>query len=81
MPIVQFVCQLCDIVIRYTTNEQLLYEERTGAKFQNDISKTEGLVRLYRGGHSQIASARHTDHHILYIYIYFIGSLMFPFGC
>ena len=29
------------------TNEQLLSEKKTGAKFQIDISKTEGLVCIY----------------------------------
>ena len=28
-------------------NEQLLEEKRTYAKFQTNISKTEGLVRVY----------------------------------
>ena len=29
------------------TNEQLLSEERIGAKFQNDSLRTEGLVCIY----------------------------------
>ena len=29
------------------TNEQLLDEKRTGIKFQIDISKIEGLYRIY----------------------------------
>ena len=32
------------------TNEQLLCKKKTCSKFQIDISKTEGLVRIYTDG-------------------------------
>ncbi len=50
-------CSVCMAAICYSdpisavpTNEQLLCEKSTGAKFQIDISKTEGLVRVYTDG-------------------------------
>ena len=47
-----FDCSFCLTAIDYSglisavpTNDQYLSEERTGAKFQNDSLKTEGVVR------------------------------------
>ncbi len=38
------------------TNEQLLGEKRTCAKFQINISRSEGLIRVYTDGHDTIDS-------------------------
>ena len=47
-------CLVCMAVICYSgpisavpTNEQLLCEKRTGAKFHTDSLKTEGLICIY----------------------------------
>ena len=50
-------CSVCMAAICYSgpisavpTNEQLLGKKKTCSKFQIDISKTEGLVRVYTDG-------------------------------
>ena len=62
------------------TNEQRLGEKRTCAKFQIDISKTEGLVRIYADEQTDMAKSNQLVTLITYIHIYFVGS-PFPFGC
>ena len=57
------------------TNEQLLGEKRTWGRFQSDIPKIEGLVRIYHiqtDGWTgrQTDSARHVDQ--LYIHIVYV---------
>ena len=59
-------CSVCMAATCYSgpisvvpTNEQLLCEERTGAKFQIDSIKTEGLVCIYTDGQTE----RQTDGH------------------
>ena len=59
-----------------TTNE-LLSEKRTGEEFQIDTSKTEKLVCIQTDGHGFFDLARQPYH----LYIHFIGSLTFLFGC
>ena len=63
-------------------NEQLLVEKRTGAKFQIDISKTEGLglVRMYTDRQTDIAKSAQVATLIVYICIYFIRSPTFSSG-
>ena len=59
-------CSVCMATICYSgpisavpTNEQLLSEKRTGAKFQIDSLKTEGLICIYTDRRTN----RQTDGH------------------
>ena len=44
-----------------TTNEQLLMEKSMYSKFQNDISKTEGLVRVHTDRQTERAISTSTQ--------------------
>ena len=53
-------------------NERFFAAKSTFAKFQCDISNTEGLVRVYT--ENRLSSVNH-------LYVHFIWSTMFPSGC
>ena len=91
-------CSICMAAICYSgpisavpINEQLLCWKRTGAKFQIDISKTEGLVRVYTDGQTDMAKSTQLVTVIIYLYtLYglrrllwditnFVAKLIYPF--
>ena len=63
------------------TNKHLLGEKRTSAKLQSDISKSEGLVRVYTDGQTNMGKSAQLVTLIIYICIYFIGFPKYSFGC
>ena len=82
-------CSACMAAICYRdpisavpTNEQLLSEERIGAKFQIDSLKTEGLVRVYTDRRTDIAKSTQL---IMLSFIQYLSSFIesstFPSGC
>ena len=50
-------------------NDQLFGERKICAKFQIDISKTEGLVRVYTDGQTNMAKSTQLVMLIIYVYI------------
>ena len=66
--IIQLPCYSCPISA-VLANEQLLGEKRTFEKFQINISKNEGLVRILVYTDGQTANSTQLVTLIIYIYI------------
>ena len=56
-----YMAAICysDPISAVPTNEQLLGEKKKCSKFQIDISKTEGLVRVYTDGQTDGQTVGH----------------------